>query len=284
MGDDGRRACAAWGQLYFATTYKRQGGEICARGDCVTYTALSLTVIFVLIPLLLSKTLKLGLERDTIIATVRSVIQLLAVGYVLKFVFEAESIIYILLMIMLMIVAATLNARKKGKAIKGITWKIAVTLIIVEVVTQSILLGFRIVPATPQFIIPISGMLIGNSMVLSILFLNRFTAEIEANRDKVELILSLGGTPKQAIHTQLISAIKASMIPTIESQKTIGLVQLPGMMSGQIIGGANPIQAVQFQILIIFALLTTAALSSVLIGLFSYPTLFNERMQMVKNK
>lgn len=250
----------------------------------MTYTTLSLTLLFVFIPLILSKTLKLNLEKDTIIATVRSVIQLLIVGYVLKFVFESDSWIYIILMIVLMIVAATLNARKKGKSIKGITWKIALTLIVVEVVTQGILLGLHIVPATAQFIIPISGMLIGNSMVLSILFLNRFTAEIEANEEQIELILSLGGTPKQAIHKQLTSSIKASMIPTIESQKTIGLVQLPGMMSGQIIGGADPVQAVQFQILILFALLTTAALSSILIGFLSYPTLFNERMQFFAPK
>ena len=250
----------------------------------MTYTSLSLTLIFVLIPLVLSKTLKLGLERDTIIATVRSAIQLLAVGFILKFVFDSDSAIYMLLMIALMIFAATLNARKKGKAIKGITWKITLTLIVVEIVTQGVLLGLDIIPPTAQFIIPISGMLIGNSMVLSILFLNRFTAEITSHQNEIELILSLGGTPKQAIHRQLINAIKASMIPTIESQKTMGLVQLPGMMSGQIIGGADPIQAVQFQILIIFALLTTATLSSILIGFLSYPTLFNERMQLLKMK
>ena len=248
----------------------------------MSYLTLSITLIFVAIPLLLSKTLHLGLERDTIVATIRSIIQLLAVGYILKFVFDSENIVYIFLMITLMIVAATQNARKKGKAIEGITWKIAVTLIVIEVLTQSILLGFNIVPATAQYIISISGMVIGNSMVLSILFLNRFTAEIETHRDETELILSLGGTPKQAIHRQLITSIKASMIPTIESQKTIGLVQLPGMMSGQIIAGADPVQAVQFQLLIIFLLLTTAAVTSVLLGFLSYPSLFNRRMQLLR--
>lgn len=247
----------------------------------MTYTSLSLTLLFVFIPLVLSKALKLGLERDTIIATIRSVIQLLAVGYLLNFIFNSESTLYMLLMITLMIFAATMNARKKGKNIPGITWKIALTLLSVEIVIMSVLLGLQIMPATPNFIIPISGMMIGNSMVLSILFLNRFKAEIEANEDMIELILSLGGTPKQAVHKQLMDAIKASMIPTIESQKTIGLVQLPGIMSGQIIGGANPIEAVQFQILIIFALLTCATLSSVILGFLIYPTLFNERMQKV---
>jgi len=245
--------------------------------------ALAFALIFVLIPILLSKTFKLGLEKDTTIAVVRSIVQLFAVGYILTFVFDAESIIYIFLMVAIMIAAATQNARKKGLSIHGITWKVAITLVFIEILTQIILLGFNIIPATAQFIIPLSGMVIGNSMVLAILFLNRFSAEIEAHQDEAELILSLGGTPKQAIHTQLIASIKASMIPTIESQKTIGLVQLPGIMSGQIIGGASPIQAVQFQLLILFLLLTTAAVTSIMLGLLSYPSLFNDRMQLVKN-
>ncbi|TWT02463.1 iron export ABC transporter permease subunit FetB [Planomicrobium sp. CPCC 101079] len=249
----------------------------------MSYWTLSITLIFVALPLLLSKTLNLGLERDTVIATVRSIIQLLAVGYILKFVFDSESLLYIFLMVTLMIAAATHNAQKKGIAIKGIVWKVAATLVFVEVLTQSVLLGFGVTPPTAQYIISISGMVIGNSMVLAILFLNRFTAEVETHQDETELVLSLGGTPKQAIHTQLMHSIKASMIPTIESQKTVGLVQLPGMMSGQIIAGADPIQAVQFQLLIMFLLLTTAAVTSVMLGFLSYPTLFNQRMQLLKS-
>lgn len=241
--------------------------------------SLSLTLLFVFVPFILSKTLNLNLEKDIVVATVRSVVQLFAIGYVLQFIFEAEGFLFIGLMVIFMLTVATLNARKKGKGIKGITWKIAVTLTTVEVFTQGILLGLNIVPATPQYIIPISGMLIGNAMVITILFLNRFKAEMAASEDQIELILSLGGTPKQAIHKQLVESIKTSIIPTIEAQKTIGLVQLPGMMSGQIIGGADPVQAVQFQILIIFGLLTCAALSSILLGFLIYPTFFNERMQ-----
>lgn len=248
----------------------------------MSYLTLSITLIFVIIPLILSKKLNLGLEKDTIVATVRSIIQLLAVGSILQFVFDSENMIYIILMLVLMVGAATQNARKKGASIKGITWKLVVTFIFVEVLTQSILLGLSITPPTPQYVIPISGMVIGNSMVLAILFLNRFTAEMETRHDETELILSLGGTPKQAIHTQLITSIQASTIPTIESQKTIGLVQLPGMMSGQIIAGADPVQAVLFQLLILFLLLTTAVVTSVMLGYLSYPTLFNQRMQLLR--
>jgi len=243
--------------------------------------ALLLTLIFVLIPLILSKTLQLGLEKDTLIATVRSIIQLFAVGYVLQFIFDSGNILYIFLMVALMIGAAVQNARKKGASIRGITWKLVLTFVVIEVLTQGILLGLQITPPTAQYIIPLSGMVIGNSMVLGILFLNRFTSEVASRREETELILSLGGTPKQAIQRSLLASIKASTIPTIESQKTIGLVQLPGMMSGQIIAGADPLQAVMFQLLILFLLLTTAIVTSIMLGFLSYPTKFNERMQVL---
>ncbi|MBD7936504.1 iron export ABC transporter permease subunit FetB [Cytobacillus sp. Sa5YUA1] len=247
----------------------------------MTFFQLSLTLIFVLIPIVLSKTFRLGLEKDVLIATIRSIIQLLAVGYVLQFVFDSESYFYIFLMILLIITTAVHNARKKGVMIKGITWKLILTYCFIEVLTQGVLISLKIIPATAQYMIPISGMIIGNAMVLSILFLNRFTAEIENRTGEVELFLSLGSTPKQAIHRQLMTSIRASTIPTIESQKTIGLVQLPGMMSGQIIAGADPVQAVMFQLLILFMLLSSAVITSTILGFLSYPTMFNERMQFV---
>lgn len=250
----------------------------------MTFGTLAITLLFVCIPLILSKALHLDLGKQTIIATFRSIAQLLLVGYLLTFVFEGNNYFYIFLMIALMMTTATLNARKAGTYITGITWKIASTLLTVEVVTLSVLLGFQIIPATAQYIIPLSGMAIGSSMVLIILFLNRFKAEVTAYETQIELILSLGGSPKQAVHKQLITSIKASMIPTIESQKTIGLVQIPGMMSGQIIAGADPLQAVLFQLLVLFMLLSTAAISSVMLGFLSYPTLFNEQMQIIQSK
>ncbi|QIH77837.1 iron export ABC transporter permease subunit FetB [Macrococcoides canis] len=247
----------------------------------MTLFQISLAFIFVIIPLVMSAVLKLGLEKDVIIAAVRSTIQLMIIGYILTFVFDGNHPIYMFLMILLMIVAAAQNIVKKGQGIKGITWKIVLTLIVVEVLTIGILTGFRIIPFEPRYVIPISGMMIGNAMVLSLLFLNRFLSELDQNDEQIELILSLGGNPKQAIHRVLMTSIKNSMIPTIESTKTMGLVQLPGMMSGQIIGGADPLVAAQLQLLIIFLLMTAATLSSVLVGFLSYPTLFNERQQYI---
>ncbi|WP_323704341.1 ABC transporter permease [Mammaliicoccus sp. Dog046] len=250
----------------------------------MSITSVILMFIFIIIPIVISKYFNIGIEKDTIIAAVRSFVQLLIVGYILQFIFDQNSHIFIFLMILLIIGAATQNARKKGLAIPGITWKLLLAYVSVEIITQGILIGFKITPATAQYMIPISGMIIGNSMVLSILFLNRFMSEIKQNENVVKLILSLGGTPKQAVHKQLITSIQSSIIPTIEQQKTIGLVQLPGMMSGQIIAGADPLEAVLFQILIVFVLLTAAVMTSVILGFLSYPTLFNKHLQLIESR
>lgn len=248
----------------------------------MSITSIILMFIFIIIPIVLSKSFNLGLEKDTTVAAIRSFVQLLIVGYILQFIFDQDSYIFIVLMVILIIGAATQNARKKGLEIPGITWKLLLAFISIEIITQGILIGFNITPATAQYIIPISGMIIGNSMVLSILFLNRFMSEIKQNDNIIELILCLGGTPKQAIHKQLITSIQSSVIPTIEQQKTIGLVQLPGMMSGQIIAGSDPLEAVLFQILIVFMLLTAATMTSVILGFLSYPTLFNKKQQLIE--
>lgn len=249
----------------------------------MSITSIVLMFVFI-IPIVISKSFNLGLEKDTLIAAIRSFVQLLIVGYILQFIFDQESHIFIILMVMLIIGAATQNARKKGLEIPGITWKLLLAFVAIEVITQGILLGFKITPPTAQYIIPISGMIVGNAMVLSILFLNRFMSEVKQNENVIELVLCLGGTPKQAIHKQLITSIQSSVIPTIEQQKTIGLVQLPGMMSGQIIGGADPIEAVLFQILIVFMLLTSATMTSVILGFLSYPTLFNKKQQLIESQ
>lgn len=250
----------------------------------MSITSIVLMFIFIIIPIVISKSFNLGLEKDTLIAAIRSFVQLLIVGYILQFIFDQESHIFIILVVMLIIGAATQNARKKGLEIPGITWKLLLAFVAIEVITQGILLGFKITPPTAQYIIPISGMIVGNAMVLSILFLNRFMSEVKQNENVIELVLCLGGTPKQAIHKQLITSIQSSVIPTIEQQKTIGLVQLPGMMSGQIIGGADPIEAVLFQILIVFMLLTSATMTSVILGFLSYPTLFNKKQQLIESQ
>lgn len=241
---------------------------------------LSLALGFVVIALGLSKWLKLGLEKDLVIATVRSTVQLLIVGYILNVVFSVKGPVFIVLMIVLMIAAATQNARKRGRPLKGVGWRILVAITVTETITQSLLILFHIIAPTPRYIIPISGMIIGNSMIIAGLFLNRIKSETTSRRQEILVLLSLGATSKQAIRAVLKEAVRASLIPTIDSTKTMGLVQLPGMMTGQIIAGADPITAVRYQLLIIFILLAAAALTSIILGFLISPMLFTKYQQL----
>ncbi len=246
----------------------------------MSLVTLGFTLSFVFLAMLLSSWQKLRLEKDMIIAVVRASIQLLAIGYILKFIFRSHNLIFTLLMLCLMIGVAAQNASRRGRGMKGAFWAVVVAITATEVATQCILLVFHVTPLKANYVIPISGMIIGNSMVVSGLFINRLLAEVGGQRQRILVWLSLGAKPRLAVSTVLSEAVKASMIPTIDSAKTMGLVQLPGMMTGQIIAGADPIQAVRYQLLIVFAIIASAALTSLILALLLYPRLFNDRLQL----
>ncbi|MCQ6276996.1 iron export ABC transporter permease subunit FetB [Bacillus sp. V3B] len=242
--------------------------------------AIILSFGFVIIALFISRAFKLGLGRDLIITSIRATIQLFIVGYILKMVFGFGHPFVVILMLLLMIIVAAKNAAKRGRGLPHVFWKIFLTISIVEIITQGFLLGLHIVPATPQYIISISGMIIGNSMIIANLLLNRLKGEVEMRKEEIQLVLSLGGSIKQSIYPILKQSIRSSLIPTIEGQKTIGLVQLPGMMTGQIIAGADPIQAVRLQLLIVFLIMSAASLTAIILGFLVYPSLFNKNQQL----
>lgn len=244
-------------------------------------TALVFTLVFVLVVMLVSLWKHLGLEQDLLVGTIRAAIQLLAVGYVLFWVFELENWWATLAMLTVMITVAARNAAKRGKGLPGVTARIATALVVTEVVTVGLMLLLRIIPLMPQYIIPISGMVVGNAMVNSGLLLNRLKGEVDARRSEIEAWLALGASPRQAASGVLKTAIRAALIPSIDALKTVGLVQLPGMMTGQILAGANPIEAVKYQLLIMYSLSAAAAVCSILLGSLSLPLFFNRAEQLV---
>jgi putative ABC transport system permease protein len=244
--------------------------------------ALLSTLIFVTFAILLSKGTRVGLEKDIVIGSIRTAIQLIAVGYVLQAIFELQSWTFIILMLSVMITVATLNARKKGKGLPGIGWRIGVAIASTEVLTMGLLLSLNIIDATPRYVIPISGMIIGNGMVVSGLFLNRLRAEMDTRREEIKVYLALGATSKQAVSYCLRNAVKASMLPTIDGMKTVGLVQLPGMMTGMIVAGANPIEAVRYQILIMYSFASSAAITAIILGILTHGLLFTKAHQLIE--
>ncbi|WP_312113443.1 ABC transporter permease [Brevibacillus reuszeri] len=242
----------------------------------MTYTSMWFAFGFVLIALLLSLWQKLGLEKEIAIGTIRSTIQLLLIGYVLNFVFHSDNVFFIVILIIMMISVASWNAASRGKNLPGIFWRIAFSLAITELVTMGLMVTLGLVIPTPQYLIPMSGMIIGSSMIVSSLFLTHMNREVDTAKGEIETLLSLGASTRQAVQGVLKRAVKASMIPTFDTMKTIGLVQLPGMMTGMIVAGASPIEAVRYQILIMLSFSSSAAISAVLISLLSYRLWFTK--------
>ena len=243
-------------------------------------TATIATMGFVVIAILISLRLHMKLEKDIIIGTMRAMLQLIAIGYVLHFVFASQHWAFIILMLLIMVTVASLNSAKRGKGIPRVFWRIFFTISTVLSFTIGFMLLFDMVEPTPRYLIPISGMITGNSMVVASLLLNQMKQRSNAMREEMMVALTFGATTRQASERLTKEAIRSGMIPIIDSLKTVGLVQLPGMMTGLIIGGANPIEAVRYQLLIMFSFTAASALTSMMLGFLIYPTLFNKAQQL----
>ncbi len=246
--------------------------------------SLLLTLSFVLVVAVVSMWQRLGLERDLVIGTVRAAVQLLAVGYVLLWVFEADSPPVIAAILLVMLLVAAYHAARRGQGLPGIFWRVLVAIGLAQMVTLGLMLLLQIIPPEPQYLIPLGGMVTGNAMVNAGLLLNRLQGEMSARKDEVEVWLALGASPRQASAAVLRSAVRAAMIPSVDVLKTVGLVQLPGMMTGQILAGASPLEAVKYQILIMYALAAAAAVCSITLGALCSPAFFNRAAQLVIQK
>ena len=242
--------------------------------------ALVFSVSFIFLAMIISYWQDLKLEKDLAIGAVRAFVQLTAVGYVLKFIFDLAGWQYMIPMIVVMVLVAGKNAARRGEGLPGAFILVTLSIALAELVTMTMLLNLKIIPFTPRYVIPLSGMIIGNAMVASGLALNRLRGEIAARRAEILAALALGATSRQAVEPALKASVKAGMIPTVDAMKTVGLVQLPGMMTGQIIAGASPIEAVKYQILVQFMLSASVGLTSMLVCLLSYRKLFTPAYQL----
>jgi len=233
----------------------------------VSYLALSCTLIFIVVTMIISLQRKLDLEKDIMIGTIRATIQLLVIGYILGYIFAQHKLWMLVGIITLMITIASINAAKRGKVFRHAVWKLLLCIGIVESFVMLLLIGLHIIEPTAQFIIPLSGMTIGNAMVVAGLFLTQLKREGEASKEEIEMLLALGANQKQSLHRLMQRSVRFSMIPTIDALKTVGLVQLPGMMTGMIIAGASPTEAVKYQLLILFVHAGAAALTAILMSI-----------------
>jgi putative ABC transport system permease protein len=212
---------------------------------------------------------RLGLEWNLAIATGRTVIQLLVVGYVLAAVFEFKHPVFVLAMLGIMVVVATIVARNRiSPKIPGMLALVGGSMVIATALTLFYTTLLIIQPPTwyePQFVIPLAGIVLGNAMNAAAIAGERLVSTLNSSRLEIETHLSLGATPQQAVAHYRRDAIKAGLIPTINTMMVVGLVTLPGIMTGQLLSGVPPIVATAYQMVIMFMLAFATLITTLLV-------------------
>ena len=246
---------------------------------------LALCTVFVVVAGTGSAVLRLGLEKDLAWGTVRTFAQLFLVGYVLRSVFQLSNPYLVLLIFVWMVfwAAHAIRGRVKERqvAIFAPTFisMVASYTMVTVVVTAFII---QVDPwYSPQYFIPLGGMIAGNSMNAITIALERMFTELRRERPRIELSLALGGTYREATADILRDCIRAGMIPSINALMTVGLVSLPGMMTGQILAGADPMTSIKYQIIVMLMLVASTAIGSIIVVHVVRRLCFSQAHQMV---
>jgi putative ABC transport system permease protein len=229
---------------------------------------------------LVSFTQGLRLERDLLVATFRGFVQLTLIGFALTWIFSFQNHWILFGVLTVMVLLAARIAGKRGRGIPHAFAITAVSLFFTAHLTLGLLVLGKAVPPEARYLIPLGGMIIGNSMNGASLTLDRLKAEIELRRAEILVYLSLGASARESVQEILHLVLKASLIPAIDTMKALGVIFMPGMMAGLIIAGKSPLVAVRYQLIVMFMLLASATLTNLLVLLLSYRQFFNKEVQL----
>ena len=249
----------------------------------LTYGDIALASSLILIVLMVSWRLRLHLTKTLLMAALRTVVQLSFIGLILAWVFAREQWYEVLSILTIMTLIAGSAAKNRVKRrYKGlfIDTLLAVSISAVLVTAIAIMVILDVQPwYTPQFVIPILGLILGNSLTAISLTSNQLINAFYEQQARIEMMLSLSATPFEAVHEQIRTAIINGMTPTLNSMLVVGVVSLPGMMTGQILAGADPTQAIRYQIVTMFLICVSSTLGCTISALLTYRRFFNKNQQ-----
>ncbi|MEN8199214.1 MAG: iron export ABC transporter permease subunit FetB [Thermodesulfobacteriota bacterium] len=257
--------------------------------DVISLTAFDLSLAALLLLLLAGCSLRigLGLEKRIIVSGVRMTVQLLLVGMVLKFLFARASLPFVVAMSLFMLLVAGYEvwARQKRKLRGATGYLISSVSMLISSFTVALLALTVMVGVdpwyTPQYAIPLLGMLLGNTMNGVALSSDRLTTDMYNQRGVVEQRLLLGQDWREASGDIRRDCMRTGMIPIINSMAAAGVVSLPGMMTGQILGGSTPLDAVKYQILILLLIAAGTGFGVMAAIWLISRRLFDERQRLV---
>jgi putative ABC transport system permease protein len=220
------------------------------------------------------------LERDIVVATVRSIIQLTLVGYAIKLIFDADTIWLVLVLLAAMVLFGALTARSRAAHVPGAFGPLVIALALAGTATLGLVVALGIFEPTPRYLVPVGGMVIGNAMTASAVALNRLGDEMHDSRARIEASLALGASSREAAEQSVRRALRSGMITLIDSTKTTGLIFFPGTMVGMLLAGASPTNAVRLQLILLYVLLGSVAISALVATTLAYRNFFTSAAQL----
>jgi len=220
------------------------------------------------------------LEADLGLAVVRSFLQLTAVGYVIQALFDSDSLLLVVALLAVMVAFGTFTARSRARAVPAAAAPIAIALCAAAAVTLGLVLVLGVFDAEPRYLVPVGGMVIGNSMTAAAVSLNRLADEVAARARALEAALALGATAREAASGVVTASLRSGLIPLIDSTKTTGVVFFPGTMVGMLVAGAEPVDAVRLQLILLWVLLGSVALAALIATGLGYRGFFTAAHQL----
>ena len=250
----------------------------------LSYVDVALATTLVLVAGAISLALRLAVANRLAVAAVRTVVQLALLGLVLEWVFSQDRwYVVVALMASMVINASVAAVRRTEHRYPGIWMAGLLSVTTSSVATTLVVLGLiiRVEPIyEARYAIPLLGMVLGNTLNGLSLGLDRLMSDIDQKRVEIETWLSLGATAWEACRTMVQNAVRTGMIPIINSMTVVGIVSLPGMMTGQILGGESPENAVKYQIVVMFMIAASTAMSAMAISLLTFRRLVTTRHQL----
>ncbi len=222
---------------------------------------------------LLSLLLRLGVGRRLALVSLRTVVQLGLLGLVLERVFALDRAVLVvgLLGVMTIFAAREAVARTRHRY-PGVYWDawmaISTAALLVGSVVTQVVVGAEPWFA-PRYVIPLVGMILGNSLTGISLCLDRFLEHLDTRRDEIELRLAFGATRREAMTQPLTEAVRTGLVPLMNAMAAAGIVSLPGMMTGQILAGSPPLQAVAYQVVVMFMLAASTSIGAMIVAILA---------------
>ncbi len=223
--------------------------------------------------------LELGQEKSIAVAAVRAFVQLLAMGFLLVYLFRYQTWWLVALVLLAMTLCAAPIAVSRVRNQVGGLWLPVFATLLASSMTIAFIVVEGVVQPDPWYsarqLVPIAGMALGNTMSATAVAVDRLFADLDARSDEMFALVALGATPREAAFPSIKAAVGAGILPTLATMCAAGIVQIPGMMSGQILAGADPVVAAKYQIVVLLMMSAATTLAIVMISLLTFRKRFS---------